>query len=97
MSSTVSNSTVAANASSKSDTKPWYRYPLVWMVISGPLIVVVASLISAYVAIHGQDPVLLREEIPANQKDMRTGANALTPALQARNHAATTSVKAADQ
>ena len=90
------NARPVQDASARSDTKPWWRYPLVWMVISGPLIVVVASLVSAYVAIHGQDPVLLREAVPENQKDMRAGANALTPAMQARNHAATTSAKPAD-
>ena len=57
-------------------TKPWWRHGMVWLVISGPLVVVVAGLFTAYVAIRGADVVL-------NESD------AQTPAMKARNHAAT--------
>ena len=68
--------------------KPWWRYRMLWLVISGPAVVVVASLITAYVAVKGQDPVLVREEIAESQRG-NTQPDAMTPAVQARNHAAT--------
>jgi hypothetical protein len=38
--------------------KPWYREPWPWIVMSGPAVVVVASIVSAYLAVHGADPVV---------------------------------------
>lgn len=70
------------------DPQPWYRYPMVWMVIGGPLLVVVASVSTAVVAIRGQDPVLMREDAAAATVG-RDGMDTLSPAVQARNHAAT--------
>lgn len=70
------------------DPQPWYRYPIVWMVIGGPLVVVVASLITAFIAIRGADPVLTREDSAAAAVG-RDGMDTLSPAIQARNHAAT--------
>ena len=37
---------------------PWWRYPLVWLVISGPAVVVVAGIITAWIAVRSQDPVV---------------------------------------
>ena len=34
----------------KQSGKPWWRYGMVWLVISGPLMVVVASFVSAWLA-----------------------------------------------
>ncbi|NBU88363.1 MAG: nitrogen fixation protein FixH [Betaproteobacteria bacterium] len=66
-------------AKSRSDAQPWWRHGMVWLVISGPLIVVVASLASAVVAVRGADPVVSQ---PSDQEYQR-------PAVQGRNHAAT--------
>ncbi len=55
--------------------KPWWREPMMWLVVGGPLTVVVAAVATAVIAIRGADPVL----------DTRTEQ----PAVQARNHAAT--------
>ena len=68
-----------------SDKSPWWRYPHVWLVISGPLVVVVAAIITAYIAIKGQDKVLSAEDVPQQASTQRS----LAPAQQARNHAAT--------
>lgn len=62
----------------------WWSYGHVWLVVAGPLIVVVASFITFYLAAHGQDPVL---SMHAEATDGASGA--LAPAVQARNHAAT--------
>ena len=57
------------------DERPWWRHGMVWMVIGGPAVVVVAGIVTAVIAARGADPVL----------DTRTA----TPAVEARNHAAT--------
>ena len=65
-------------------TLPWWRVPAVWLVIGGPLAVVVAGVVTAVIAVrHGDVP--LRTNPVAAQA---VHAEALTPATQARNHAA---------
>ncbi|MBP7522195.1 MAG: hypothetical protein KA896_17335 [Leptothrix sp. (in: Bacteria)] len=61
---------------------------MVWLVVGGPLVVVVASLVTAFIAAHGADPVLTAEERGGISERSAT-PEALTPAVQARNHAAT--------
>ena len=58
----------------------WWRLPIVWMVIGGPALVVVASFVTLALAILNPDPVLT---LPA----ARSAAE--QPAVQGRNHAAT--------
>jgi hypothetical protein len=71
---------VSPAASSQPETSPdWWRLPIVWMVIGGPAIVVVASFTTLALAILNPDPVL---EAP---KDRMASD---VPAMQARNHAA---------
>lgn len=60
-------------------TTPWWRLPIVWMVIGGPAAVVVASFATLALAILNPDPVI---------ESQPTANAALTPAMQARNHAA---------
>jgi hypothetical protein len=59
---------------------------MVWLVIGGPLVVVVAATVTAVIAIRGADLVL-----PEGQQTVRPGQapTSSTPAMQARNHAAT--------
>lgn len=59
---------------------PWWRLPIVWMVIGGPALVVVASFVTLTLAIRYPDPVL---------STAATAAPSAQPAVQARNHAAT--------
>lgn len=61
-------------------TVPWYRLPIVWMVIGGPALVVVAGFVTLAIAIRNPDPVI--RAAPAASK-------AELPAVQGRNHAAT--------
>jgi uncharacterized protein len=68
---------------------PWWKYRMLWLVIGGPATVVVASLVTGYIAMRGQDPVLMREEVPDTAATAKGAAESMTPALQARNHAAT--------
>lgn len=78
---------------------PWWRYGHVWLVIAGPAIVVVACMVTIWLAITRPDPVLgsepPRREVRMSDADNRSQAASLAvnparlPAVQARNHAAT--------
>ncbi len=74
------------------DAVPWYRHGHVWLVIAGPALVVVASFVSAYLAISRPDPVIdadyYRRGMEIN-KTLAANARAKLPALEGRNHAAT--------
>jgi len=61
-------------------SSPWWRWPMVWLVISGPLVVMVASFATLTLALLYPDPVQVSAPA-ATTRDM--------PAVQARNHAAT--------
>jgi hypothetical protein len=39
-------------------SKVWYREPWPWIVMAGPAVAVIGSLVSAYLAIHGADPIV---------------------------------------
>lgn len=73
----------------KQDDKSWWQYGYVWLILAGPLAVIIASFITLKLAIQTPDPVVddyYRKGININ----KTLDNAsMTPAGQARNHAAT--------
>ncbi len=58
---------------------PWWRVPMVWLVLAGPFAVVVASFVTLAIALTHPDQLV----------DAAQGSSgAEQPALQARNHAA---------
>ena len=59
--------------------RPWWREPMVWLVIGGPAAVVVAGVATLIIAMHRPDPVIKAD---ADKP----------PAVQTRNHAATPAV-----
>ena len=63
---------------------PWWREPMVWLVVGGPAVVVVAAISTAVIAWRGADPVVSDPVAVKVQDD-----SSLQPALAARNHAAT--------
>jgi hypothetical protein len=73
------------------DSPPWWRHGHVWLLISGPAAVVVAGLVTAWIAVSTPDPVIAqdyyRRGIEINKQLARE--RAMLPALQGRNHAAT--------
>jgi uncharacterized protein len=69
----------SSTAAEPTAATPWWRVPFVWMVIGGPLAVVVAGFATLALALAFPDPVIVA---PAN------GKLADQPAVQARNHAA---------
>lgn len=75
----------------------WWRVPQMWLVVGGPLTVVVASLITAWIAIQHADPVIDKAQIEHERQQAATALEGqarqealikLQPAHQARNHAA---------
>ena len=73
------------------DGTPWWKHGHVWLLISGPAAVVVAGLLTAWIAVAGQDPVIdedyYRHGVEINKQLAHD--RAMLPATQARNHAAT--------
>jgi hypothetical protein len=72
----------------------WWKFGHVWLVVAGPAIVVVASLVTFYLAVTRPDQVVTedyyRKGIEINQTLGNAAQSAsMAPALQARNHAAT--------
>lgn len=70
---------------------PWWRHPMMWLVVGGPGMVVVAGIATLLLAITHPDPVvsssngLERSGVAAEE----VSSTALAPAMKARNHAAT--------
>ncbi len=74
---------------------PWWRFAHVWLVLSGPAVVVVASFITLYLAITRPEVVVSAEaRAPGVQQSVGAAAGqgpgvSQAPAMLARNHAAT--------
>ena len=76
------------------DSGPWWRHPLMWMVIGVPAVVVVAGIVTAWIALHDADPVVEPDYYRKGIEINRTleEQRALVPARQCRNHATTPTV-----
>ena len=76
---------------SASSSAPWWRYGHVWLVISGPAVVVVAAFVTAWIAVRSPDPVVADDYYRRGMEINKTlnQQKGLMPALQGRNHAAT--------
>lgn len=75
---------------------PWWKFGHVWLVISGPVVVVVASFITLYLAVTRPDPVVSADDYRKGIEIYKTHghgddvqAASMAPAVQARNHAQT--------
>jgi hypothetical protein len=77
--------------SQTTQARPWWSFGMVWMIIAGPALVVVAGFATLYLAVTIPDPVLPTEALnPRNAiENQRQLDAAMAPAMQARNHAAT--------
>jgi uncharacterized protein len=82
--------------SKKPQGKAWYHEPMMWMVLGGPLVVVIASVITYVLAARQPDPVLERDPVSESQrvgKDLTPEQReSLMPAVKARNHVASPAV-----
>lgn len=72
---------------------PWWQVKMMWLVIAGPLIVVVAALTTAVVAIRGQDPVLVTGPEDLQVDPSKKSNPSYRPAIEGRNHSATGGIK----
>lgn len=73
------------------EIKAWWNFGYVWLIIAGPALVIVAGIITVYLALSTPDPAVedyYRKGIEIN-KTLDAQRDGLVPALQARNHAAT--------
>ena len=80
-----------SKASATHDPAPWWRFPLVWMVIAGPAAVVAAGIATVWIAVRTPDPVVAEDYYRRGMQINKTLAEqrkALLPAVQGRNHAA---------
>ncbi|MDM0014285.1 FixH family protein [Variovorax sp. J22P168] len=69
---------------------PWWRFPLVWMVIGGPGLVVLASFVTLWLALSRPDPVVEEDYYRKGVELSRPPVDKkLIPAMAGRNHAAT--------
>ena len=73
---------------------PWWTHGHVWLLISGPALVVIAGFVTLWLALGTPDPVVAedyyRRGLDINKTlDREKADKALMPALQGRNHAAT--------
>ncbi len=72
------------------DEKPWWSYGHVWMVIGGPVSVVIACIVTFYFIINSPNEVLSRQDVEiTHDKDAKVIAGGDAPAMMAMHHAAT--------
>ena len=72
--------------------KPWWRNAWCWLVLIGPVVVVIAGLATLWIASSGADTLVDRDYYQkgiALSKGLTQDSGAMAPARQARNHAAT--------
>lgn len=71
---------------------PWWTHGFLWLVISGPALVVVAAIATVWLAVLHPDPVTetdyYRRGMEINKR-LAAAERARLPAVQGRNHAAT--------
>ncbi len=84
----------------KNSNDPWWRHGFVWMIISGPAIVVVAGFITLYLAMSRPNEIVDENTFqPGRQSDQsiesRRKESGQAPAMMGRNHATTGIVPAA--
>jgi len=79
------------------DSKPWWRYAHMWLVVGGPLVVVVASFYTFYLAQTSPNEIVTDQHFQQRVESLQShGLHQIdgseSPATQARNHAATGAV-----
>lgn len=72
-------------------SQPWWKVGSMWLVVLGPVTVVIAGFVTLFIAMRVPDPVVTDDhhrEGPDISK-MKAEEAQMMPAIQARNHAAT--------
>jgi uncharacterized protein len=75
-------------------TVVWWKLPIMWLVLGGPAAVVVAGLVTAWIAFANADPQL--RQLPSAREVAQSNARdrSAAPAQQVRNHVTTPSIPA---
>lgn len=72
------------------DDKPWWQYGHLWLVISGPVSVVLACIVTFYFIWNSPNQIISGQDIEIeNIRSSQTIDGSQAPAMMARNHAAT--------
>ena len=76
--------------------EPWWKVGPMWLVVGGPVVVIVAAFVTLFIAVRMPDPVVAEDYYRKGLEvgKMKSEEAQMMPAMQARNHAATP--KAAD-
>lgn len=78
------------DAMEPASSDPWWSFPMLWMVLAGPAVVVVASFATLWLVLRTPDPMIsadyYRQGIEINKT---LAGKSLMPAEMGRNHAAT--------
>ena len=71
--------------------RPWWQFGYVWLLVAGPVAVILAGVATVVIAVRSQDPVVAEDYYKRGLEINRQLARerALLPAMQGRNHAAT--------
>lgn len=90
--STTTQTAQSAQTTANSSPEPWWKFGHVWLVLAGPIIVIIAGFITLWLAVTRPDPVIeedyYRKGIEINQT-LQNPEKSFAPALKSRNHAAT--------
>lgn len=75
---------------SLSENKPWWSYGHVWLVISGPVAVILACVVTFYFIANSPNEIISGQDVEIEHiRDSKTIESGNAPAEMARNHAAT--------
>lgn len=75
---------------SPNDDKPWWSYGHVWLVISGPVAVIFACIVTFYFIANSPNQIVSGQDIEIEHiRSSKTIESGDAPAMMARNHAAT--------
>jgi len=75
---------------SLSENKPWWSYGHVWLVISGPVAVIFACMVTFYFIANSPNEIISGQDVEIEHiRHSKTIESGKAPAEMARNHAAT--------
>lgn len=85
------NNTIASNTH---PARRWFKEPMMWLVVGGPLVVVAASFVTLFLALKYPDRVLPHNPDGTGRSaqqmlaedEARAAARSQLPAMDARNH-----------
>ena len=86
------------HSETRAASPPWWKFGHVWLVIAGPVVVVIAAFVTLYLALRFPDPMVAQDYYRQGteiNKTLTAADSNLAPAVQARNHAATGTVPVA--